>query len=325
MFSTDQSHLRKYLATLGIAVAAGTLSLAGLFMRLQQDLLVTQPTLARLTSTARVALLQRQRYLAFGTSLLPFFVAIGFSGGLALASYGLVGWARRQQISDEREDIELRKGRAELLRMTDRERADKLDQEAKESAADISSALPPVERTSGTPITGDSTEQLISHFRVEVATVENALVQKLRAIFGKGEVTAAARVRRGRDERITVDAVARTPESHQLVVFEVKYAASKNTVMSRAVEGLMQVARAASLLDAKGALIVVVSDKATTQEIEVWSSRVNAIAGEYRSVTGVLISRYSEFLALPPEDLLEQLDAQPLVTSKPFRPVGASN
>jgi hypothetical protein len=47
MFSTDQSHLRRYLATLGVAIAAGTLSLAGLFFKLQQDLVVSRSTLAK--------------------------------------------------------------------------------------------------------------------------------------------------------------------------------------------------------------------------------------------------------------------------------------
>jgi hypothetical protein len=45
MLTTDQSHLRKYLATLGVVIFAGVISLSGLFLRLQDDLLIKQSDL----------------------------------------------------------------------------------------------------------------------------------------------------------------------------------------------------------------------------------------------------------------------------------------
>ena len=49
MLSADASHLRKYLATLGVAIVVGTVSLTSLVMRLQAELLVKRSELAELT------------------------------------------------------------------------------------------------------------------------------------------------------------------------------------------------------------------------------------------------------------------------------------
>jgi hypothetical protein len=114
MFSTDPTHLRRYFATLGAAIAVGTFSVAGLFLNLQQDLLVTQSTFEKLTPTARAALMRRQEYLSFGTAILPWFVLVGFLSGIGLSVYGMAGWAKRQKVIDEREDIGLHKERARL-------------------------------------------------------------------------------------------------------------------------------------------------------------------------------------------------------------------
>ena len=102
MLSADASHLRKYLATLGIAIIAGTLSIAGLALRLQDALLVKQVDLVELTPQARETLERRQDYEGMIVVALPSFVVIGLLLGAGLATYGLVGWADRQRRARER-------------------------------------------------------------------------------------------------------------------------------------------------------------------------------------------------------------------------------
>src|SRR4051794_15593633 len=114
MWSTDQSHLRKYLATLGVAIIAGVISLSGLFLRLQDDLLVKKEDLASLTPTARGTIERRQDYLGVATTALPYFLVGGCLLGASLTGYGLVGWAKRQKVADKLEDIARDKGEAEL-------------------------------------------------------------------------------------------------------------------------------------------------------------------------------------------------------------------
>ena len=314
MFSTDQSHFRRYLATLGVAIAAATLSLAGLFLRLEQDLLVTKPTLGKLTATARGALLRRQEYLAIATDILPFFVLIGFVGGVSLTIYGMVGWARRQRIADEREDIELRKGRVELIRMTDGEQADRVDQEAKNSEAESSSG-PPV----GEPVLSDfdldmpdfrksrTSERSLSDRRTEVALLKHSLRQKLATIYAD-DFVAGIRVQTGANQAIEVDAIVDPKSENNRIVIELKYASVSNNVTNRIVDGLLQVARAASAIRGRGVLVVVIPDSATSANVESWMKTANDLASEYTSQIDVLIVRYSDFLTMPADGFAKRVN-----------------
>jgi hypothetical protein len=288
MFSADQGHLRKYLTTLGVTIAAGTLSLAGLFLRLAQDLIVTRSTLAKLTPIARAALLQRQRYLAVGTTVLPFFVVIGFFGGLGLATYGLVGWARRQRIADEREDIGLRKDRVELLQLTDVEKADKLDREAK-NAVEVSSLSPA------------ASPRRLSDVRSELALIENQLVSKLSALSASYRVSGASIARTSSGQRVDIDAVLSSPL--ETIVFELKYAASAKNVLNQIADGLQRLARAAEVTKAKrGVLILIAPDDASSEQIANWRHRAKEMASDYRAQLNVYVDRYSEFLNLSGTD-----------------------
>jgi hypothetical protein len=129
MLSADASHLRKYLATLGVAIIAGTLSIAGLAMRLQNALLVKQVDLVELTPQARETLERRQDYEGIITVALPFFVLVGVLVGAGLAIYGLVGWADRQRRADELEDNALLKSRTEVRQLTEAEQHKKISNE----------------------------------------------------------------------------------------------------------------------------------------------------------------------------------------------------
>jgi hypothetical protein len=289
MFTSDQSHLRRYLTTLGVAIAAGTLSLAGLFLKLQQDLTVTQSTLAKLTPTARATLLRRQDYLSLGTAILPWFVLVGFFGGVGLAAYGMIGWARRQKVIDEREDIGLHKERVELRQLTDTEKADKLDREAKESVKVPSPASSP-------PPSGRN----LAYARTEINVIEHALIQKLREIYNPADVQSAVALQIP-GQYFEVDAIARPGESDS-VIFELKYASSAQNIMKRVIDGVRTLERATSRVAAAGVLVVVVADDATSEQIWHWNARAKEYATERRSVLGTYVGRRSDFLALPAKD-----------------------
>jgi hypothetical protein len=292
------------LATLGVAIAAGTLSLAGLFLRLQQDLLISKSTLANVTPTAHAALVRRQDYLAIGIWLLPWFVAVGFLGGLGLSVYGMVGWAKRQKISDELEDIDLHKGRAELQRMSDEQRADKLDRDAIDSAESLATTTPTTQQASGTQV--DITSRLLSNLRTEVAVIETALMLKLGARYSQHDIVGGARIRTPQNRSIEVDVVLR-PHGPHPVVFELKYASTTKNVLNRIVDGLQQLARAASALVAKGVLVVVVADAATAQQVEEWEQQGKEIASTYKSEPTVYVSRYTDFIEMDSTEFLAQV------------------
>lgn len=296
MFTTDQSHLRRYLATLGVAIAAGTLSLAGLFLKLQQDLIVPRTTLAALTPTARAALLKRQEYLSFGTAILPWFVLVGFFGGVGLSAYGMIGWARRQKIIDEREDIGLRKERVELRQLTDAEKVDKLNREVKESANDRA----PNDGTTRVPRLNTST---LTNLRTKIATVERVLAEKLGELYGRDEVLSSARVQSTAGQMAEVDAVAR-PGKVGAVIFELKYASNKSarTISSRIADGFRQLVRATGIVLTNGVFVLIVTDDSTPEEVERWSAQARQHMFEHPSVVGSYVGRYSDFLSLPAKD-----------------------
>jgi hypothetical protein len=305
MFSMDQTHLRRYFATLGVAIAVGTLSLAGVFLKLQQDLVVPESTLAKLTPAARSALLRRQEYLSFGVTILPWFVLVGFFGGLTLSIYGIIGWVRRQRISDEREDIELRKGRAELDQMTDIEKADKLDREAEEAVAGVAYETPTERARLDIQLTPVLDGQL-PNVRTGVAVIENELLKKLVAIYGSNRVESAVRVGTAAGSIVEVDAFVRLGNRSR-IVFELKYSATTNNVLNRIVAGLQNVARAASTVNGQGVLVVVAPSDATLGQLETWRRQAEEMAAEYRSVVKVYVGRYSEFVEMHPSEFAESL------------------
>jgi hypothetical protein len=299
MFSTDPTHLRRYFTTLGVAIAAGTLSLAGLFLKLQQDLLVPQSTLAKLTPTARNALLRRQDYLSLGTTILPWFVLVGFLSGIGLTIYGMAGWAKRQRVIDEREDIELYKERAELRQLTDAEKADKLDRDAKESAKESAPESP-----STTP---PSPSANWTNIRTEIATIEGALLTKLREIYNPEDVLSGVRVGAGSGYGFEVDAAVMHEGKFDPIIFELKYASTPKNATNRIMDGLQQLARATSVVKGRGALVIVVSDDATPMQIENWTGTARKIAAEYRSLIGIYIGRHSDFMNLPAKEFATKL------------------
>ena len=307
MLSTDQTHLRRYLTTLGVTVAAGTLSLAGLFLKLQEDMLVTRSTLAQVTPTARATLLERQRYLAFGTSILPYFVLLGFLGGLSLAAYGMIGWGRRQKVTDALEDLALRRGQVELRQMTAEEQAEELNREAEESAADIATpSAPQVVQTL------DGGRDFVSDIRNRAMILEASLMDKLQAALGPDDVQSSLRASGPIErERVTVDALARL--GNRNIVFELKYVVSVERVFTRIRDAVTQLDRgvraviASGTPNVSGVAIVVLPDAADDNDVKRSAAYGNEIRSSLKLVHQVLVIRYSDFLSLSPGDLVRRL------------------
>ena len=294
MFSTDQTHLRRYFATLGVAIAAGTLSLAGLFLKLQQDLLVTKSTLANVTPSAREALLRRQDYLTFGTYVLPWFVLVGL-GGLGLSAYGLVGWARRQKIIDEREDIGLFKERAELHKLTEEEKAEKLDRDVEESAGEP----PTVSAGEQLPTLPNRPETDMTRVRTEIVIIEGTLREKLAELYQRPDsVLTGVSVQGNSGQRLEIDAaVVNDPE--RPIFFEVKYAASNVNVVRQILAGLQKLTRlttTVALSNARRVLVIIVTDDATTEQVKRWRTDAVALAKSRESVISVYVNRVSDFI-----------------------------
>jgi hypothetical protein len=241
--------------------------------------------------------MRRQEYLSLGTTILPWFVLAGFLSGIGLAVYGMAGWASRQKIIDEREDIGLYKERAELRQLTDAEKADKLDRDAKESVT-------------GSP-SSSSQRRLVNwtSARTEIAIIESALREKLCEIYpgGPDKVLSSVAVQGNTGQRLEVDAaVTRAPEPP--IFFELKYASSTASVFKRIVDGLQQLARVTrAAINASGVLVVIAPDDATPAQVEQWRARAAQMVGESQSIIGVYVGRYSDFIALPAKEFAAQL------------------
>jgi hypothetical protein len=305
VFSTDQTHLRRYLTTLGIAVAAGTLSLAGLFLKLEQDLLVTKSTLTQLTPTARTALLERQRYLAIGTSILPYFCLVGFLGGLSLAAYGMIGWRQRQRVTDELENLALEKGRVEFRQMTAEEQVEKLNREAEESA-DIASAS----ASRGSEYSPQDRERVVSTVRNRSMILETSLLDKLKEALGLDSVQAYLHASTP-GGRVEVDALAR--RGKQNIVFELKYAADTKSASIRIRDAFMQLSRGVRAVQAAGAdsvsgvAVIVLPDTTGPSDLWRFAEEADDISASFKSNLRALVMRYSDFLSITPGDLAKRL------------------
>lgn len=309
MLSSDQTHLRRYLTTVGVSIAAGTLSLAGLFFKLEQDLLVTDSVLSQLTPTARAALLERQRYLAIGTSILPYFVLVGFLGGLSLAAYGLIGWGHRQRVTDALEDLALQRGQVEFRQMTAQEQAEKLTREAEESVA---AAAPPTSsdamRTDEQAV-AEVRQQLVSNSRNRAMILEASLVYKLQKALGSGGFHSNIDLS-GPGSRVTVDAIAHIGDRH--IVFELKYATDATSARRRMTDALLQGERGVEAVigsgfhNVYGVVIFVVSDSVDDSAFKGLISYANETGSRFEFIYQVLVWKYSDFLLLSPNDFVRR-------------------
>ncbi|MCM3555641.1 hypothetical protein M3697_11055 [Janibacter melonis] len=275
MLNTDQSHFRKYLATLGVAVIAGTLSLAGLFLRTNDGLLITAAELQKLTPSARHSIVMKQGYQESTARVLPALVALGVLTGAGLTIFGLRGWARRQQVTDEREDLERDKTRTEVRRLSAEERLAKTEQ-------DVSDTTPEQAASPESDPEGDSADKAGTVRGPTQSAQTRALLNrtmraeldlagKLRdALPADWDINLGVEIAQGgRKQQIDIAAIQRITGRTMLV--EVKYVQSsfaKNirNVLSGA---LMQLAAASSLMSEENLpILLVIYTEATPETVK---------------------------------------------------------
>lgn len=292
--SPDQSHLRKYLATLGVAIVAGVISVSGLFLRLQDDLLVSTSELATLTPLAREAIEQRQQYIDLATTALPWFLLGGCLLGLSLSAYGVIGWAKRQVVADELEDIARDRGKTELRQLSDSERVTRLERETDSSVAEaneVEVADAPAWPTTERPLDGRSVSRGSSSTRAPRAlqrTIEAelqlavALEQLLGATYS---IDLGVEVRQG-EVRREFDLIATARSTGRRYVFELKYLTvfAKN-YRSALSSGITTAAAGASLLGESAVpVVVIVYDEDPGEELRSKAQAyADQIAGSFRT------------------------------------------
>lgn len=317
MLSAEASHLRKYLATLGIGMVAATISLAGLALRLQEDLLVKQDELQQLTPTARETIERRQDYLSVMSIILPWFVLVGCVAGIALAAYGIRGWSKRQKVADEIEDLQRDKSRTEVRSLTDTERSARIDQEVEEAVLQesvlsegsseplhasevdphISSEFP-ASTTPNPPAPNLARRREIA---ASVMGFEAELARKINEGFGQTyrvDVGVAAGSG-GRQREFDAVAFPLLPNENRPIVFEMKYVSHPKNLTQAFANGLQHVASASEIFP-DGAIPVVVTiyrdepsgDAAALQRVR---ERARQMANTFKSAPRTLILSAREF------------------------------
>lgn len=111
---TDQGHLRKYLATLGVAIVVASLAIGGFILQTQSDLLVEQSKINSASPTGRAALEKKQHLILLVMDWSPLVLGLLSLFGIALAIYGLRGWSKRQEVLDAKDRLDVEKTQAEL-------------------------------------------------------------------------------------------------------------------------------------------------------------------------------------------------------------------
>jgi hypothetical protein len=129
---TEAGHLSKYLTTLGVAIVAATVSIAGIFLRIKTELLIPAKDLDALTPEARRTILQRQEYVAFATDHYWTFVCVGVGVGVLLFGIGLYRWVPKQAELDKYDQALMRKVEGEIRPLTEPEQESKRRAEAVE-------------------------------------------------------------------------------------------------------------------------------------------------------------------------------------------------
>jgi hypothetical protein len=130
--TTDQGHFFKYLTTLGVAVIAASLTAGGLLLNVQNNVLIEKARIVKLTPVAQEIVAKKQSAVLAVTEWAPLAVILLSVVGIALVVVGLVGWKRRQDTLDARDRAELNKTLVEVQQMTDQEKNDKVQAEARE-------------------------------------------------------------------------------------------------------------------------------------------------------------------------------------------------
>jgi hypothetical protein len=223
---TEQSHYRKYLATLGVATIFGTLAVGGYLLQMPASVGTEESQIEKLPPDSQEILRQKNQLALTVIDAAPAVVIILLVIGILLFLYGIIGWRNRQQIFDQRENLERDKLAAELKQMSPADKEEKITEEAIESILSTpESGLTQVELQSlETSIDeglsgGKKPEEeapepraapeepsvdrnrrpsvVLRRHREEIQEIEKLLEEKLFEHFGQGQVVSGVQVSDG--------------------------------------------------------------------------------------------------------------------------------
>lgn len=127
--------LYKFVVSLGFVLMVAALIGPWAILRDQGALLVNRQTLDELTPRAQQVLEIKQQHAEWIVKVYPWAALVLFIGGAVVAVWGLIHWWNRQQVADEREDVDLAVQRRTLDPLTPEEQERRLDTEAEEALA----------------------------------------------------------------------------------------------------------------------------------------------------------------------------------------------
>lgn len=133
----DFGHFYRFLVSAGLFIVAAGLALAWFVVRELTNALPTQTQYDNVADVARDLVDTRLEHLRFASVVYPWISAVAVGGGLAIAVFGFLAWRKRQKVSDEREDLKLKRDRL-LDSASQREIEAKQDQEHDEVAEEES-------------------------------------------------------------------------------------------------------------------------------------------------------------------------------------------
>lgn len=287
MLSSDTSHLSKYLTTLGVGIVAATFSIAGLFLRLQDDLLVSRKELAGLTPSAQDTIRRRQEILEFSTCALPWFLAVGLLLGLCVAAIGLAGWMKRQDQQDKADQIDSDLKEFQLRQVTETERRRAAEEEARIQESD---SEPPTDETGSAKPEHPASAALQAELDV-LHLVRDALDRT-------HDVELGVEVRRD-DARHLIDVLARPRATGFQYVFDVKYLRHLKTYRTTMRRAALQLAAAVETLgpDAIPCLVIAYGDS-EPQQADRARALVDDLAADFLESLRVLVIAADDLQAL---------------------------
>lgn len=215
------SDFYKFLVSLGIVLTSLALLLPWLFLRESFDALISASDIGDLTPTAQSLINYRQTTALWFIQNLVWISSLLAVIGLFVLGYGTFLWSKKQRVLDQKEQLETEKLRLEVKSMTPEQIAVKVIKETQEETLVEKEPSPigPPE-----PITAPSSESYISHY----FHIENALMAKLTACFGKDKVLTHQRVRDAE-----YDAVVNADIKSHDAIFELKLIRSPTNTARR--------------------------------------------------------------------------------------------
>lgn len=321
MWATDQSHYRKYLATLGVALFVASVSLGGFILQLKGDLDIRVDDLSRLTRTAQSVIGLRHQLLLGLTVAAPYVIAAGVIGGIWLTIFGLKGWAqvqaeldRQTKLTNLQTELMNEKLRYEVREMTPEEKEQRTAEEVAEAVESIDDSKNPVIETPApddsvvveeeAPVSQEEFEAVSRGYqrtlRREYAHVESLVFEKLQSRDGTEWGTDVA-VATQDARRLTADAVGMVGGAIHRVL-EIKMVSNRldPTIIRRGAENLQRFQAATGAKDAT-LLVVARSGEAFRRVRTNYLQNMLAHTGVSRTI---LLTR-AQLEAMPAEEFTD--------------------